>query len=199
MSIAKNKIEQYSTGVEQLADQPKMTAAELKAIFDGRTNKEVKNAINGLVEALLDAAAASELGAKDPYTEAKTTVQAVLVELAQAIADRAGRDEVYTKDQVNATVNQIVDARVQKLGAGDMAQSVYDPQRIETDIFAEIEKRAPAVHEQSAGTVTGGTFGGVVKAREEAGTQRRLMNFEVVNEAGEAVAAEYLIAVVEDV
>lgn len=198
MSIAKNKIEQYSTGVEQLPDQPKMTAAELKAIFDGRSNNEIKAAINGLVEALLDQTAAGEIGAVDPVTAAKTTVQAVLKALYEALDARAKAAEVYTKDETNKAVNDIVDARVQKLGAGDMAQGVYDPQRRETDIFKELDEKAPKNHEQTADTITGGTFGGVVKAIEAESNVRRLMNIEVQNEAGEAVNAAYIIAVVEE-
>lgn len=198
MSIAKNKIEQYSTGVEQLPDQPKMTAAELKAIFDGRSNNEIKAAINGLVEALLDQTAAGEIGAVDPITAAKTTVQAVLQALYKALDARAKAAEVYTKDETNKAVNDIVDARVQKLGAGDMAQGVYDPQRRETDIFKELDGKALKNHDQTADTITGGTFGGVVKATEAEGNARRLMNIEVQNEAGETVNAAYIIAVVEE-
>lgn len=198
MSIAKNKIEQYSTGVEQLPDQPRMTAAELKAIFDGRSNNEIKAAINGLVEALLDQTAAGEIGAVDPVTAAKTTVQAVLQALYEALDARAKVAEVYTKDETNKAVNDIVDARVQKLGAGDMAQSVYDPQRRETDIFKELDGRALKNHDQPANTITGGTFGGVVKAPETEESARRLMNIEVQNEAGEAVNTAFIIAVVEE-
>jgi hypothetical protein len=198
VSIVNNKIEQYSTGVEQLPDQPKMTAAELKAIFDGRSNNEIKAAINGLVEALLDRTAAGEIGAVDPVTAAKTTVQAVLQALYEALDARAKAAEVYTKDETNKAVNDIVDARVQKLGAGDMAQSVYDPQRRETDIFKELDGKALKNHDQTADTITGGTFGGVVKAIEAESNVRRLMNIEVQNEAGEAVNAAYIIAVVEE-
>ena len=198
MSIAKNKIDQYSTGVEQLPDQPRMTAAELKAIFDGRSNNEIKAAINGLVEALLDQTAAGEIGAVDPVTAAKTTVQDVLQALYEALDARAKAAEVYTKDETNKAVNDIVDARVQKLGAGDMAQSVYDPQRRETDVFKELDGKALKNHNQTADTITGGTFGGVVKAPETEESTRRLMNIEVQNEAGEAVSTAFIIAVVEE-
>ena len=46
------KIQDWTQAVSSLADKPQMTAAALKAAFDGNTN-QVKPAFNGLIDDLI--------------------------------------------------------------------------------------------------------------------------------------------------
>lgn len=67
MSLQNRKITTYEDNIKDLPDRPGdagITAAQLKALFDGRTDEEVKDSINGLVDDLLAATAAGELGAQ---------------------------------------------------------------------------------------------------------------------------------------
>lgn len=79
MSIEEQRIISYGKNIKDLADRPALTAAELKAMFDGRTDEEVKASINGIIDGLLKESAAGEIGAKDGGLT--TTVQAFLNDL----------------------------------------------------------------------------------------------------------------------
>lgn len=68
MALNEKKITSYTDNVKNLSDYPSddgITAAQLKAIFDGRTDKEVKSAINGIIDELTATTGAAQLGTKD--------------------------------------------------------------------------------------------------------------------------------------
>lgn len=76
MALNDKKITSYTDNVKSLSDYPSddgITAAQLKAIFDGRTDKEVKSAINGIIDELTATTGAAQIGTKDG-----NTVQAAL-------------------------------------------------------------------------------------------------------------------------
>ena len=66
MALTDKKITNYQTSITALSNTPSadgVTAAQLKALFDGRTDGEVKSSINGIIDELLGQSAASQLGA----------------------------------------------------------------------------------------------------------------------------------------
>lgn len=68
MALNEKKITSYTDNVKNLSDYPSddgITAAQLKAIFDGRTDKEVKSAINGIIDELTATTGAAQIGTKD--------------------------------------------------------------------------------------------------------------------------------------
>lgn len=88
VSLSNRKITTYADNIKDLPDRPGdagVTAAQLKAKFDGRTDAEVKASINGIVDDLKAATAAGEIGAAahGDITGA-STVQAFL----DAVADK---------------------------------------------------------------------------------------------------------------
>ena len=67
MSFSEKKLNLYADNVKDLPDRPSeagITAAQLKAVFDGRTDKEVKAAVNGLIDELEASTAAGQIGTK---------------------------------------------------------------------------------------------------------------------------------------
>ena len=114
MSIAEQKITGYEDRISALPDKIENNAAWLKAKFDARTDKEVKEKHNALIDALIDKDAAADIGAKEG--EETTTVQA-------ALEDRYRKGETYSRAEADAAI----DAKVVAIGTGDMAMAVYDP------------------------------------------------------------------------
>ena len=69
-NISERKITGYQTGVANLSNTPNadgLTADQLKAVFDARTDEEVKTSINGLIDDLVD------LGVENLVASADTT------------------------------------------------------------------------------------------------------------------------------
>ena len=68
MSLEEKKIKTYADNVKDLSDYPSedgISPEELKAIFDGRGDKEIKNAINGIVDELVANTGASQIGSAE--------------------------------------------------------------------------------------------------------------------------------------
>lgn len=88
MSLSEHKITGYADSIKELPDKIENNAAWLKAKFDGRTDKEVKEKHNGLVEALESTAAgasgAGGVGVSEIEGAAGADVQAVLESLRAA-------------------------------------------------------------------------------------------------------------------
>ena len=64
--MAFNKITDYESNIKVLPDRPStagITPDQLKRLFDGRTDKEVKILFNQLIDDLLSDIAAGQLGA----------------------------------------------------------------------------------------------------------------------------------------
>lgn len=148
MSIADQKIIGYEDSISALPDKIENNAAWLKAKFDGRTDKEVKEKHNGLIDALADKTAAAGIGAAEGETA--TTVQA-------ALADRYRKSETYSKTETNEAIEE----KMAAIGAGDMAASTYDPEGKQLPYLPASEGMAKADY--------GGSADGVVAAADNAG------------------------------
>ena len=185
-------------GVVGLPDTPGLSTADMQAKFEETARSVIIPRFNTLIDDILALTAAGMVGAADPETAAKTTVQAVLAALHKSIAERAKAADVYSKDETNAKITAAVNEKVLEIGAGDMAQAVYDPQGKRTDIFAELENKAPLVHSQAANSVTGGTFPDAVAASNAPANSRRIVNVEVRKPDGSPVSFGYLVAEVEE-
>ena len=185
-------------GVVGLPDTPGLSTADMQAKFEETARSVIIPRFNTLIDDILALTAAGMVGAADPETAAKTTVQAVLAALHKSIAERAKAADVYSKDETDAKITAAVNEKVSEIGAGDMAQAVYDPQGKRTDIFAELENKAPLVHSQAANSVTGGTFPDAVAASNAPANSRRIVNVEVRKPDGSPVSFGYLVAEVEE-
>ncbi|MEG2571201.1 MAG: hypothetical protein RSA70_07180, partial [Clostridia bacterium] len=65
MGLNEQKINAYADNVKSLSNYPSddgITADKLKAIFDGRGDKEIKTSINGIIDALKATSGAAEIG-----------------------------------------------------------------------------------------------------------------------------------------
>jgi len=65
MALNERKIEKYEDNIKLLTDYPSedgVSAEQLKAMFDGRGDKEIKDSINGIVKDLTASSGASEIG-----------------------------------------------------------------------------------------------------------------------------------------
>ena len=110
MAITSRKITTYADNIVDLADRPNedgISADQLKAIFDGRGDKEIKDSINGIVDDLVattdGASGADQIGSTALKVGGAETVQSQLEEtLANVEAHKANttNPHVVTKFQV---------------------------------------------------------------------------------------------------
>lgn len=97
MSLQEHKLTDYAVSIAGLPDKIENKAQWLKQQFDARTDSEVRDRHNSLIDAL--------------------------------DKDLAGRP-------TNESMAGAIDEKVVELGAGDMAQGVYDPGHRRQDVFA---------------------------------------------------------------
>ena len=97
MSFQEHKLTDYAVSIAGLPDKIENKAQWLKQQFDARTDSEVRDRHNSLIDALDE--------------------------------DLAGRP-------TNESMAGAIDEKVVELGAGDMAQGVYDPGHRRQDVFA---------------------------------------------------------------
>ena len=97
MSFQEHKLTDYAVSIAGLPDKIENKAQWLKQQFDARTDSEVRDKHNSLIDALDE--------------------------------DLAGRP-------TNESMASAIDEKVVELGAGDMAQKIYDPGKKKQDIFA---------------------------------------------------------------
>lgn len=135
-----------SVGVELLDDQPELQPDAMKEKFEETAKQLLAPKFNELVEQLEAETAAESLGAAVPEglsEKTAKTVQAVLAALMAYIqAHEARKDNphtvtaaqagAYTKEETDSAI----DAKVEQIGAGDMAKATYDPNGKAQDIFA---------------------------------------------------------------
>lgn len=121
--LTDNKITAWTNPVVNEADRPQRSASDMKAIFDSNSN-QLMAALNGLIESLIAATAASEIGAEGG------SVQSRLDALRQAVSDAITECKTYTDNASFAA------------GAADMRTAVYDPQGIRADVYAYAEQKA---------------------------------------------------------
>ncbi|MEG2770318.1 MAG: hypothetical protein RR902_05820, partial [Oscillospiraceae bacterium] len=104
MSLTSQKINGFENSISALPNKVENKSAWLKEQFDARTNKEVKNSINGIVNELTATTGASEIGAVVPTgVTANGNIQEVLNGLSKKITE-----ETYLR------------------GSADMTKFVYD-------------------------------------------------------------------------
>lgn len=123
------KIKTYSNGVSKLPDYPSdegYTAEMLKAVFDSRSDKEIKEKHNGLIDKLKELFADVEKdiatnvsatkGVGEELTEHKTSgsahsdIRAIITELSVRLNTVADSDDV-TLDQLSEIISYIKDNR----------------------------------------------------------------------------------------
>lgn len=67
MAFIENKITGYRANIKDLSDTPSadgVSAEQLKALFDGRTDEEILSAVNGVIDELVGPQAAAQIGAR---------------------------------------------------------------------------------------------------------------------------------------
>lgn len=144
--IANRKISTYKTSIKALSDTPNtdgLTAEDLKALFDGRTDSEVKDSINGIVDDLKSVDGAANIGNAPFYDGGAETIAGQLNELKSEIVNDVvrltGDQAIEGAKQFKAPVSvpaptegghaankDYVSEVLTSISAGDMAKAVYD-------------------------------------------------------------------------
>ena len=161
--MAFNKIldsDKVGKGVVGLPDVPGLSTGQMQEKFDELANYCIER-INQLIDELSAPTAAANVGSADG------TVQIILDRLLGYAEDltnsKADVNNVLARDNTleytpagdyQPATKKYVDDKLVAIGAGDMAQSVYDPQGKRTDIFAEVEQ-ARSYAEEVANNVGG--------------------------------------------
>ena len=127
MNLQDYMITGYKANVKDLPDQITGRADWLKAFFDSRGDNEIKNAVNGVIETLVSVDGASEIGAHLPPG------------VTPRPAPPAG--EAPSVQAVLAGLYDYIGEKIIAIGAGDMAQAVYDPAEKRQDVFAYADLR----------------------------------------------------------
>lgn len=156
-------------------DTPGVDTAEMQRILDELPREVLAPAHNQLADQLEAATAAADLGAQPPESlpeDTPATVQGVLEAALNKNDEHTGRTDnphavtaaqtgAYTKEETDAAISQ----RVTEIGAGDMAQAVYDPTGQKKDVFAAIgEAVAGAGHMEKSVYAAVGEPGAVDRA-----------------------------------
>lgn len=148
MSLSDKKITAYTTSISSLPDKIENNAAWLKAQFDGRTDKEVKDSINGIIDELCGEDAAAQIGAKVPLgLSANGNIQSILY-----------------------AMREFIDQKLIEVGAGDMQKSIYDTNdngivdNAERLCGKTADEFATAEQGENAMPKSGGTFTGAISA-----------------------------------
>ena len=116
MSISSRKITTYEDSISALPDRPcegGYTAAQLKEKFDGRTDNEIKDSINGLIDDLLSTLGAQNIGNAALYMDGGETVAEQLEELKE---DKVSRDPDDLPSGIDA----------QKIGSGSVTNAQFN-------------------------------------------------------------------------
>lgn len=183
-------------------------SSTVKADFDRLLNENSDDLITviGELEATGDTSGSDQIGGPTGTVgdHIRSTANPHMVTAAQTGA--------YTSAQTDAAI----DAKVVEIGAGDMAQAVYDPTGHEEDVFAYADGLASALAEdiataqgvaddalEDAATaqekaddalpLAGGTLTGSVTAYTTNRTTTDLRNAQVQDSGGSAVSTNYLI------
>lgn len=130
-------------------DTPGVSTAEMQRIMDEIPREVIIPAFNTLIDALADKTSAATLGITAPAGIAGSTVQEVVNALLAYVnahkndqenphAVTAAQVDAYTKKQTDDAISK----KVVEIGAGDMAQAVYDPTGQRKDVFAVAMLRA---------------------------------------------------------
>jgi hypothetical protein len=137
MALVDNKITTYAKSIANLSDTPNsdgLTASQLKAFFDGRTNEEVKSSVNGIIDALLSTedsdSGANNIGATALKPGGAESVQGQLEELKAEKVDKVAGKELSTNDYDNT--------EKAKVTANTLARHTHDNKAL-LDTYAQTE------------------------------------------------------------
>lgn len=128
MAFSDYKITTWTQPVVNEADRPRRSAQEMKAVFDSNSN-QLKEAFNGLIDALSGDGSADEIKLEDGKSVEEavkgvsTSLEAAVSNLSAAIEAAITTCKNYTDDAVFST------------GAADMRKSIYDTKNIGADIY----------------------------------------------------------------
>ena len=159
MAVTDYKIDKFSETVTGMPDNPTMegwSAQRIKERFDSSA-EELRVSLNGLID---------HINARDETIENKVDKQEGMdlsennftdeyMALVDTIGYKADRDNVIEKDSTvvfmptedahpasKKYVDKKVNEKIMEIGSSDMTQAVYDPTGRQTDIFAEVDKKA---------------------------------------------------------
>ena len=172
-------------------DTPGVDTTEMQRILDELPREVIVPAFNRLAEQLEAADAAASLGARPPEglpEGTPATAQGVLEAMQAGAAEHAARTDnphavtaaqtgAYTKEETEEAIGR----RVVEIGAGDMAQAVYDPARLGVDVTVQTytHTRSGTVHNFAGHPVLDGILGreqqdvGVVPPAPQPAQQRQ--------------------------
>ena len=164
MSLKDLKIQAFTEPVSDLPDNPSqsgITAEELKRRFDANANNELKPSVNGIVDFLLGFTNGEEIkgirlngdNVIEVTTDGKNYISTGYSKayITQMLSEKANKSDVLLKTNTEEftptgiyqpATKKYVDDKVLSAGAADMTQAVYDPTGRQTDIFAEVDKKA---------------------------------------------------------
>ena len=154
------------------SDFPTVETDESKVRSDAQLlHTETKNAIHKLIDELASETAGENIGVVGEA--GASTLQAVLgalllvkhshgnlEELERLVAEFNGMGvtQSLVADASKIPTSQAVIDQLDALGAGDMAQRVYDPTGKKTDIFQYADTKAEKEHEHDAAEITEGVL-----------------------------------------
>lgn len=139
-------------------DTPGVDTTEMQRILDELPREVIVPAFNRLAEQLEAADAAASLGARPPEglpEGTPATAQGVLEAMQAGAAEHAARTDnphavtaAQTGAYTKAETEEAIGRRVVEIGAGDMAQAVYDPARLGVDVTVQTytHTRSGTVH-----------------------------------------------------
>lgn len=139
-------------------DTPGVDTTEMQRILDELPREVIVPAFNRLAEQLEAADAAASLGARPPEglpEDTPATAQGVLEAVQAGAAEHAARTDnphavtaAQTGAYTKAETEEAIGRRVVEIGAGDMAQAVYDPARLGVDVTVQTytHTRSGTVH-----------------------------------------------------
>ena len=139
-------------------DTPGVDTTEMQRILDELPREVIVPAFNRLTEQLEAADAAASLGARPPEglpEDTPATAQGVLEAMQAGAAEHAARTDnphavtaAQTGAYTKAETEEAIGRRVVEIGAGDMAQAVYDPARLGVDVTVQTytHTRSGTVH-----------------------------------------------------
>ena len=139
-------------------DTPGVDTTEMQRILDELPREVIAPALNRLAEQPEAAGAAASLGARPPEglpEDTPATAQGVLEAMQAGAAEHAARTDnphavtaAQTGAYTKAETEEAIGRRVVEIGAGDMAQAVYDPARLGVDVTVQTytHTRSGTVH-----------------------------------------------------
>ena len=185
--MALNKIESFKNPVSSLADNPKMSATDLKAWFDSNSN-EIRTSFNELIDVLQSVRGAAEIGVHVEGID--STVEATLVsfvsQIDEAIA-RANEAYEYAKQAVGGDfiekskiVNDYVTGGTDTVASGETIKQLNDR-------LSEVENVSTVNVTLAASSWSGSTYIATVNGVTSTSNQFIIPALDITSEQFEAL------------